>query len=136
MFLCGPAIRHGKENFCFIYKYRQRFAVVAKPSPPRLAEDRRLRGSLPRVGHVPRRPLVLRQECLTCERTGKPAHRSDQVTKICGDEFRMVGANHGQCMLIVSVFVYGISSTGDWLQLGAASCWMVANLATLAGAEA
>ena len=37
---------------------------------------------------------------------------------------------------IVSVFVYGISSTGDWLQLGAASCWMVANLATLAGAEA
>ena len=30
MFLCGPAIRHGNENFCFIYKYRQRFAVVAQ----------------------------------------------------------------------------------------------------------
>ena len=29
MFLCGT-VRHGKENFCFIYKYRQRFAVVAQ----------------------------------------------------------------------------------------------------------
>ena len=29
MYLCGPSIRHGNENFCFIYKYRQRFAVVA-----------------------------------------------------------------------------------------------------------
>jgi hypothetical protein len=32
---------------------------------------------------------------------------------------------------IVSVFVYGIESTGDWLQLSAASAWMVANLAQL-----
>ena len=30
LFLCGPAVRHGKHVFCFIYKYRQRFAVVAK----------------------------------------------------------------------------------------------------------
>lgn len=30
MFLCGPAVRHGSHIFCFIYKYRQRFAVVAK----------------------------------------------------------------------------------------------------------
>ena len=30
MFLCGPAVRHDKHIFCFIYKYRQRFAVVAK----------------------------------------------------------------------------------------------------------
>ncbi|MGB0717269.1 MAG: NAD(P)/FAD-dependent oxidoreductase [Phycisphaerae bacterium] len=30
MYLCGPAVRHGKLIFCFIYKYRQRFAVVAK----------------------------------------------------------------------------------------------------------
>ncbi|MEM9753622.1 MAG: NAD(P)/FAD-dependent oxidoreductase, partial [Planctomycetota bacterium] len=30
LFLCGPAVRHGCEVFCFIYKYRQRFAVVAK----------------------------------------------------------------------------------------------------------
>lgn len=30
LFLSGPAVRHGKQSFCFIYKYRQRFAVVAK----------------------------------------------------------------------------------------------------------
>jgi thioredoxin reductase len=30
LFLCGPAVRQGNQIFCFIYKYRQRFAVVAK----------------------------------------------------------------------------------------------------------
>ncbi|MEM9255277.1 MAG: NAD(P)/FAD-dependent oxidoreductase [Pseudomonadota bacterium] len=30
VFLCGPAVRHENQVFCFIYKYRQRFAVVAK----------------------------------------------------------------------------------------------------------
>ncbi|GAB5516471.1 NAD(P)/FAD-dependent oxidoreductase [Rhodopirellula baltica] len=30
MFLCGPLVRHDHHIFCFIYKYRQRFAVVAK----------------------------------------------------------------------------------------------------------
>ncbi len=30
MFLCGPAVRHDNHDFCFIFKYRQRFAVVAK----------------------------------------------------------------------------------------------------------
>jgi len=30
LFLCGPSVRHGSHVFCFIYKYRQRFAVVAK----------------------------------------------------------------------------------------------------------
>ena len=30
LFLCGPTVRHQNHIFCFIYKYRQRFAVVAK----------------------------------------------------------------------------------------------------------
>ncbi|MEM7233642.1 MAG: NAD(P)/FAD-dependent oxidoreductase [Planctomycetota bacterium] len=30
IYLCGPAVRHDDHVFCFIYKYRQRFAVVAK----------------------------------------------------------------------------------------------------------
>ncbi len=30
LFLCGPSVRQGDHIFCFIYKYRQRFAVVAK----------------------------------------------------------------------------------------------------------
>ena len=32
---------------------------------------------------------------------------------------------------IASVFTYGISSTGDWLQLLAASAWLAANSAAL-----
>ncbi|MEM7415135.1 MAG: hypothetical protein AAF389_06550 [Gemmatimonadota bacterium] len=32
---------------------------------------------------------------------------------------------------ITSVFTYGISSTGDWLQLCAASAWFIANMAAL-----
>ncbi len=32
---------------------------------------------------------------------------------------------------IISVFVYGISGTGDWLQLAAASCWMVSNISSI-----
>ncbi|MEL7061550.1 MAG: NAD(P)/FAD-dependent oxidoreductase [Acidobacteriota bacterium] len=30
LFLCGASVRHDEHIFCFIYKYRQRFAVVAK----------------------------------------------------------------------------------------------------------
>ena len=30
VFLCGAAVRHDHHVFCFIYKFRQRFAVVAK----------------------------------------------------------------------------------------------------------
>jgi len=30
IFLCGPAVRHNDHVFCFIFKFRQRFAVVAK----------------------------------------------------------------------------------------------------------
>jgi hypothetical protein len=37
---------------------------------------------------------------------------------------------------IASVFSYGISSTGDWLQLVAASAWLLANIAALVTAEA
>ena len=37
---------------------------------------------------------------------------------------------------IVSVFVYGISSAGDCLQLAAASAWLIANLAVLMRPEA
>lgn len=36
LFLCGPSVRHEGHVFCFIYKYRQRFAVVAKTIATRL----------------------------------------------------------------------------------------------------
>ena len=36
---------------------------------------------------------------------------------------------------IVSVFAYGITTTGDWLQLCAASSWMISNIAGIASLE-
>ena len=37
---------------------------------------------------------------------------------------------------IVSMLTYGISSSGDWLQLCAASAWLLANIAAIANVEA
>lgn len=36
LFLAGPMVRHDTHIFCFIYKFRQRFAVVAKAIAERL----------------------------------------------------------------------------------------------------
>jgi hypothetical protein len=36
LFLCGPQVRQDDEIFCFIYKYRQRFAVVVNEIAKRL----------------------------------------------------------------------------------------------------
>jgi len=30
LFFCGPIVRHDEQVFCFVYKFRMRFAVVAK----------------------------------------------------------------------------------------------------------
>ncbi len=37
---------------------------------------------------------------------------------------------------IASMLTYGMSSSGDWLQLFAASAWLLANIVTIATAEA
>jgi len=39
LFLVGPEVRHGAHLFCFIYKFRQRFAVVARAIAGRLGID-------------------------------------------------------------------------------------------------
>lgn len=39
LFLVGPAVRHESHVFCFIYKFRQRFAVVARAIADRLGLD-------------------------------------------------------------------------------------------------
>ena len=51
--------------------------------------------------------------------------------------FEWLGQTLASLCWIVSVFVYGyansdvlVMSTGDWLQLAAASCWMVSNIAS------
>ena len=45
--------------------------------------------------------------------------------------FEWLGQTLASFCWIVSVFVYGISSTGDWLQLMAASSWMVSNISSI-----
>ncbi|MEO0827544.1 MAG: NAD(P)/FAD-dependent oxidoreductase [Cyanobacteria bacterium J06642_9] len=39
LFVAGPSVRHGDLIFCFIYKFRQRFAVVANAIASRLQLD-------------------------------------------------------------------------------------------------
>ena len=39
LFVTGPSVRHGGLIFCFIYKFRQRFAVVANTIAKRLNLD-------------------------------------------------------------------------------------------------
>ncbi len=42
-----------------------------------------------------------------------------------------LGQTAASLFWIASVFTYGITATGDWLQLFAASAWLVANVAAL-----
>ena len=46
-----------------------------------------------------------------------------------------LGQTAASVIWITSVFVYGISGTGDWLQLTAASAWLVANVAAIFSVE-
>ena len=39
LFLAGPAVRHGSLSFCFVYKFRQRFAIVADAIARGLGRD-------------------------------------------------------------------------------------------------
>jgi putative flavoprotein involved in K+ transport len=39
VFFAGPGVRHGEQVFCFIYKFRQRFAVIANEIGVRLGHD-------------------------------------------------------------------------------------------------
>lgn len=41
LFLSGPAIRHGSLRFCFVYKFRQRFAHIARVIGERAGRDTR-----------------------------------------------------------------------------------------------
>ena len=45
--------------------------------------------------------------------------------------FEWIGQTLASLCWIISVFIYGISSTGDWLQLMAASTWMISNVASI-----
>ena len=52
-----------------------------------------------------------------------------RISKIMS--FEWIGQTLASLCWIISVFVYGISSTGDWLQLMAASSWLLSNIASV-----
>jgi len=60
---------------------------------------------------------------------------SDQTTIQKMKSIPWIGQTLASLCWIVSVFVYGFAngemSNGDWLQLAAASCWMVSNIASV-----
>ena len=45
--------------------------------------------------------------------------------------FEWLGQTVASICWIISVFSYGISTTGDWLQLLAASSWMLSNISSI-----
>lgn len=76
---------------------------------------------------------------MASEKSTSPANGAAQVvtseTKVGLIEralrIEWLGQMAASLFWIVSVFTYGISSAGDWLQLMAASCWFLANIAAL-----
>ena len=56
-------------------------------------------------------------------------HIETRLSKILS--FEWIGQTLASLCWIISVFVYGLSSTGDWLQLMAASSWMLSNIASI-----
>ncbi|EDM77899.1 hypothetical protein PPSIR1_01729 [Plesiocystis pacifica SIR-1] len=69
---------------------------------------------------------------LKAEKNG--AERTRRLERVLRVEW--LGQTVASLCWIVSVFVYGVSETGDWLQLAAASAWLVANVAAIASVEA
>ena len=56
-------------------------------------------------------------------------HAETRLSKMMS--FEWVGQTLASLCWMISVFVYGITSTGDWLQLMAASSWMLSNIASI-----
>ena len=56
----------------------------------------------------------------------KPQSRLDKMISL-----EWLGQTIASGSWIVSVFVYGLTSTGDYLQLLAASSWMLSNIAAV-----
>ncbi|MEM8670416.1 MAG: hypothetical protein AAGG48_23020 [Planctomycetota bacterium] len=63
------------------------------------------------------------------EANSETSLRSARLEKMVSVEW--VGQTVASLCWICSVFAYGISSTGDWLQLCAASAWLLANVSSI-----
>jgi len=62
-----------------------------------------------------------------------PAAGRSRLAKMLHIEW--LGQMAASLFWIVSVLSYGISSTGDWLQMCAACSWLIANIASIVKAE-
>lgn len=60
-------------------------------------------------------------------------HSNKKMAKALSLEW--LGQTAASVCWIVSVFVYGISSGGDWLQLAAGSAWLMANVSAIVAME-
>lgn len=69
----------------------------------------------------------------TSEETERPQAEPRLLSKMLRIEW--LGQTVASVCWICSVAAYGINATGDWLQLLAASAWLVANIAALGGDE-
>ena len=63
------------------------------------------------------------------QNTAHTTSKNSRINKMMSLEW--LGQTVASGAWIVSVFVYGLASTGDYLQLVAASSWMLSNIATI-----
>lgn len=89
------------------------------------------------MGHVSRRFVLLRPGVLDLLNNKEESNNTlsqknnshTRVGKMMSIEW--LGQTIASGSWIISVFVYGLSSTGDYLQLVAASSWMLSNIAAV-----
>lgn len=89
------------------------------------------------MGHVSRRFVLLRPGVLNLLNDDEVSYYTEsannnsqtRIEKITSLEW--LGQTIASGSWIVSVFVYGLSGTGDYLQLVAASSWMISNIAAV-----
>ena len=65
--------------------------------------------------------------------TTQPAARPSRLSRML--QVSWLGQTLASLAWIASVFSYGISQTGDWLQLLAACSWLLSNVAAIAAPE-
>ena len=63
------------------------------------------------------------------QNTNHTTSKNSRISKMMSLEW--LGQTVASGAWIVSVFVYGLASTGDYLQLVAASSWMLSNIAAV-----
>ena len=92
------------------------------------------------MGHVPGRSLLLWRGVLDVLTREENSNSGGVALESNGAGTRLqkamslewLGQTGASLCWIASVLTYGISSNGDWLQLFAASSWLIANLSVLA----